>query len=52
MWCVIYFIWGGCFEEKKRVVTAVGLEPTTNRLKAECSTTELHGQTQYDVDLF
>jgi hypothetical protein len=29
-------------------MTAVGLEPTTNRLKVDCSTTELRGQTRCD----
>ena len=35
-------------------VTAVGLEPTANRLKADCSTTELHGRTfcHREVGLF
>ena len=51
MWWVIYFKWEDVWR-RKRVVTAVGLEPTTNRLKAECSTTELHGQTQCGVDCF
>ena len=27
-------------------MTAVGLEPTTNRLKVDCSTTELRGRVQ------